>query len=350
MEAQVKSWDRTVEWVLGELSIPDSCGIVLLYHRVARLRQDPQLLSVTPEHFEEQMDYLEERFRVVDLRELVRLAVRRRIQERLVSITFDDGYRDDAFVARRILRKRGLQAALFVTTGLLESQDEFWVDQLEKIFLSPGSLPATLQIRVDGRGYEWDLEEHSDYSLADYEQHAGWNILSREDPTPRHKTYRDLCNLLRRLHPRERDSVINKLLDWSGIEHGARPTHRTLGRQDLSRLVAGGVIEIGSHTVSHPMLSRLSRSDQEAEIRQSKTALEELLGRTVIGFSYPYGSWSDYRKETVRLVEEAGFSYACTTIQRLVAVDVDPYQLPRFVVRDWGASELAAHMEEWLYG
>lgn len=68
--------------------------------------------------------------------------------------------------------------------------------------------------------------------------------------------------------------------------------------------------EIGSHTLTHPFLTRLSREAAREEIGASRSKLEDLFGRTVDHFCYPYGDWNP----TIRdLVQEAGYKTACTT-------------------------------------
>ena len=68
--------------------------------------------------------------------------------------------------------------------------------------------------------------------------------------------------------------------------------------------------EIGSHTLSHPLLTRLSREQAREEIQASRRKLEDLFGRTIPHFCYPYGDCDDHIRELVR---EAGYTTACTT-------------------------------------
>jgi len=112
-------------------------------------------------------------------------------------------------------------------------------------------------------------------------------------------------------------------------------THRALSPGEVIELAAGGLVEIGAHTVTHPALAELPAAAQRSEIEGSKTSLEEILGHTVTSFAYPYGSPGHYTAETTAIVKEAGFGSACSGPAGLVWRGADPFQLPRFSMRDW---------------
>jgi peptidoglycan/xylan/chitin deacetylase (PgdA/CDA1 family) len=108
-----------------------------------------------------------------------------------------------------------------------------------------------------------------------------------------------------------------------------------------------GLVEIGSHTVTHPVLATLPVTAQRDEIRQSKAGLEDILGCEVTSFSYPHGS---YTPETVDLLREAGFTQACSSIADVVWQSTDGFQLPRRIVKDWDGEAFARRLEEWFSG
>jgi len=82
--------------------------------------------------------------------------------------------------------------------------------------------------------------------------------------------------------------------------------------------------EIGSHTLTHPHLTRLPLQDAAREINLGKRALEEVLGRTVTSFCYPSGA---YRSQHVELVREAGFLAARTIRRFCTEMPADPLQM-----------------------
>src|SRR5690349_3688271 len=104
-------------------------GVVLLYHSVRDASSDPQLLSVTPHRFAMHMAWLVDRYHVVSLPELVAGVSQGQHQdEKLVAVTFDDGYLDNLTYARPVLEHYGVPATVFVATGLMENNQEFWWD------------------------------------------------------------------------------------------------------------------------------------------------------------------------------------------------------------------------------
>jgi peptidoglycan/xylan/chitin deacetylase (PgdA/CDA1 family) len=104
-------------------------------------------------------------------------------------------------------------------------------------------------------------------------------------------------------------------------------------------------VEIGAHTLTHPSLPALGSEEQRAEIAGSRERLEELTGRPLESFAYPYG---DYDGATVRLVKRSGFRTACTIHENRLTRLSSPFLLPRFPVRDWPADELERRLAAWL--
>jgi peptidoglycan/xylan/chitin deacetylase (PgdA/CDA1 family) len=88
--------------------------------------------------------------------------------------------------------------------------------------------------------------------------------------------------------------------------------------------------EIGSHTSTHPWLTRLSLGAAREEIRASKKKLEDRFGVTIHHFCYPYGDWNSAVRD---LVAEAGYLSACTTKVGLNQIGAPPFELRRFTAR-----------------
>ena len=325
-------------------------ALILIYHRVAALASDPQLLCVMPEHFADHLQILRKYGHPMGLQELTRELLSGNIPDRAIVITFDDGYADNLYNAKPLLDRYDIPATVFVTTGYLEQNRELWWDELDRLLLQSGVLPEQLGLTVNGRVYQWDLEEAAHYNADGYRQHLSWNVLEKDDPTPRHSLYRILHQLLRALTEEERQKVLDELLAWAGVESMARPTHRVLSPDEVFSLAEGGLVEVGGHTVTHPRLSKLPLPAQKAEIQQCKTRLEEILGHPVASFSYPYGTRSAYTLDTVTLVQKEGFTCACSNFADVVWKRTDPYQLPRFLVWDWDGDEFERRLKEWFDG
>jgi len=90
-----------------------------------------------------------------------------------------------------------------------------------------------------------------------------------------------------------------------------------------------GGIRFGSHSASHPILSRVDRDRARREIEGSKSIIEERLGVPVLGFAYPNGTPADYLPETKALVSESGYRFAVTTSMGTNDAKTDPFELRR---------------------
>lgn len=338
---------RVARWLGGRFSRK---ALLLLYHRVAELPSDPQLLAVTPHNFAAQLEVLRRRSRPMSLHGLREALRAGAVPDRAVVITFDDGYADNLHNAKSLLQEQDIPATVFVTASYVGSAREFWWDELERLLLLPGTLPPTLHLTPDGRSYEWGLGEAARYAEEAYGRHRPWHVLLEEDPSPRHQIYRSLFRLLRCLPEEARSNVLDDLRSWAGAQATGRPTHRALSREEVIGLDDGGLVEVGSHTVTHPVLAALPAPAQRAEIHRSKACLESILGHPVTSFAYPFGSLADYTGETVRIIRESGFGCACTTVPEVVRRGADPFQLPRMLARNWTGEEFAGRLEEWFRG
>jgi hypothetical protein len=90
-------------------------------------------------------------------------------------------------------------------------------------------------------------------------------------------------------------------------------------------------MEIGCHTINHPILAMLDEEEARAEIVGGKRQIEEIIGAPVTLFAYPNGKpGQDYGPRDVRLVREAGFVAAVSTLSGVANRGSDLFQLPRF--------------------
>jgi peptidoglycan/xylan/chitin deacetylase (PgdA/CDA1 family) len=115
-------------------------------------------------------------------------------------------------------------------------------------------------------------------------------------------------------------------------------------------LDAHELADVAAHTVHHPSLAALDPACQRQEVARSKRRLEELVGRRVAAFSYPYGGPTDYSRITVDAVRAAGFDVACANVEGRVGPRSDVFQLPRMIVRDWDGYEFERRLRVWLDG
>jgi peptidoglycan/xylan/chitin deacetylase (PgdA/CDA1 family) len=114
--------------------------------------------------------------------------------------------------------------------------------------------------------------------------------------------------------------------DWdSSCELAGKPL---LGWEQIGELRKSGV-EFGSHSLTHPDLTKLRSKELEREIKESKRILEERLGNPIDGFSYPFGLFNN---QVILALRNAGYKWAVTTSDSIWEGLGNPYRLRRISV------------------
>jgi peptidoglycan/xylan/chitin deacetylase (PgdA/CDA1 family) len=322
-------------------------AVILLYHRIASPAMDPLLLSVAPGHFADHLAFLSREYHPLTLVELAAACGADRIPERAVAITFDDGYADNLRAAAPILDRYRQKATVFVAGAGLEGTPLFY-DELERILLWTPVLPARIRIRVNGVAREWELGQWARRPKKMDDEYLGWNMERTSDPTPRHRCYRELFNILREAPVRVRAQTMASLRRTAGVRKDGPALKLLLTKAELRKAAMGETLEIGAHTRNHPALHRLTAKEQREEIVSGKRLLESATGREARAFAYPYGSPWDVTRETVQLAREAGFTLACGNYPGPVDSESDLFWLPRCLVRDWDGAEFERRMREFF--
>ncbi|MBX2993079.1 MAG: polysaccharide deacetylase family protein [Bacteroidetes bacterium] len=315
-------------------------GIILMYHRIAEMDVDPWYLCVSPENFAAQLEVLRKRARPMSLQKLAAAVHEGNVPPRAVAVTFDDGYANNLYTAKPLLERYDTPATVFVTTGYLGSQKEYWWDELDQALLQPGTLPPRLSLSMDNNTRDWNLGAASSYTEGEYR-----NDCARGTKSPRLNFYYSVWEWLRPLPDVSRRMMLDAIVSWAGKESCLRPTHRSLLHEEVVTLALGGLVEVGPHTVSHAMLSHHPEDVQRREIEESKKCIENLLSADVASFSYPFGR---YDATTVSIVKQAGFSAACTVENSTIQYGSDPLQLPRFGVFDMNGRVFERQLLQWL--
>jgi peptidoglycan/xylan/chitin deacetylase (PgdA/CDA1 family) len=122
-------------------------------------------------------------------------------------------------------------------------------------------------------------------------------------------------------------SFLGKRNEWD-LPSGEAPEPIMDVHQVREWLAAGN--DLGSHTLSHPFLTRIPIREAREEIAGSRRKLEDLFGRQVAHFCYPYG---DYNMAVRDMVQEAGYFTACTTLTGVNTKKVSPFELRRILAR-----------------
>jgi len=289
--------------------------LILQYRRIALLAHDPLRLAVQPCHFEKQMEYLAASCHVVSMKDLQQhLDTATPFQDNTVAVTFDGGYADILYVAKDVLERFAIPATVFVPSAHLIEKTPFWWDALED-FLIAGDCRAELTLEVDDEPLWWPLATQHD----------------------RFRAFEGLYALLSEKPPCRQREIMAEITHSLGDAGRERDNHTTLGIQELRKLEAGGLITVGGHSHNCTKLSSLCESEQRREIGRNKRILEEILGRRIEYFAYPFGAPDSYTTATPRLLNELGFTLSCCVSSDTVSATgaTSRYELPRVTIRDW---------------
>lgn len=280
---------------------------VLCYHRVLE-RPDPWYsFSLTRELFERELALLKRFCSVLPLDEIItRLERGHALPPRCVALTFDDGYRDVYTDAWPLLRRYQLPATLFVTVQAI-AQGWLWPDLVRHAVRNTQASGVTL--RTAGGSSSTVAWRTASERCQAVEQIDGW---------------------LKEVSHEEKERALDALLaELTGsVRAGLTFPGLMLSWEELRRLHAEGM-EIGAHSMTHPVLSRMPESSAAEEIAASRAELEKRLGAPVRHFCYPNGRPQDVSSAIRRCVEQAGFHSACTTVHGLNRPSEDRFLLKR---------------------
>jgi peptidoglycan/xylan/chitin deacetylase (PgdA/CDA1 family) len=294
---------------------------ILNYHRI--LEDFDPLLDSEPDvkTFRWHMALLAQCFNVIPLADAVAALGTSRMPPRAVCITFDDGYRSAHELALPILKEFGFPATVFVTTGHFTTGN-MWNDNIIDAlrFLPNGPL---------------DLSE------------AGLPVFELGPVAERKEVVDSVVQACKYLPPAGRmqlDRVLENLVGYSSEQ-------RLMLTSDMVVSLSQQGIEIGGHTVTHPILTSIDDGSALEEIVENKKALENILGKPVRLFAYPNGKVNtDFDERHVRMVREAGYSAAFTTAIGAAARQHDRYQFPRSRPWDDDPAKFGARLIYWLAG
>lgn len=278
---------------------------VFIYHRVLQ-RPDFMTPGVpTTEDFSWQMELAARYFNVLPLSEALTRLQEGSLPPRAVSITFDDGYADNHVNALPVLLRFGLPATFFIASGYLNG-GRMWNDSIiESVRLFP-------QEKLDLTDKKLDVY---DLSSPELRAHAASRILQQ----------------IKHLPPVLRQQYTDEIAKKTATD---LPNDLMMTSEQLQKHHAAGM-EIGGHTVSHPILANLDAEQVRQELKENKKVLNDLLGVEPRFFAYPNGkTGKDYLPEQVSLIKEAGYQAAVTTEWGVCNQTSDVWQLPRFTPWD----------------
>ncbi len=287
---------------LLQLASPAGSGArlsILIFHRVFPAADAIFPAEMHARRFSEVCGWLKSWFNVLPLDAAVAHLKAGTLPARAACITFDDGYADNHDVALPILQKHGLPATFFIATGFLDG-GRMWNDTvIESVRLT--------------KFKTIDLGELGPFAV--------------NTPAEKAAAISAIIGKIKYLPVAERLATAQSIADAAQV---TPPDDLMMTSAKVKAMRQAGM-QIGAHTVSHPILARLTDDQAKAEIKASKDFLEDVLGDRVGLFAYPNGKpGEDYSPQTVAVVRGLGFDGAVSTHWGAARGDTDMFQLPRF--------------------
>ncbi|HEX4426387.1 MAG TPA: polysaccharide deacetylase family protein [Terriglobales bacterium] len=238
-----------------------------------------------------QFNYLRRHYRVVPLLQIAaQLATGQKLDPYTVALTIDDGRRDFYEFMFPLLKEFQFPATFFVVSSFIRGEDWIWTDKVAWLSQQPNHPPALAAGKLD-------------------------------------QVFRSL-NLMR---PEARNAQIHVMAESAGITIPSQPPtkYAPCTWSELREMADSGLVDIGSHTVTHPILSSISDEESWQELKNSRDQIEEGMERKPGSFCFPNGMPGDFRPTQIQQIAEAGYTCSVVASFGMVSNGADPYRLPR---------------------
>jgi peptidoglycan/xylan/chitin deacetylase (PgdA/CDA1 family) len=262
--------------------------VLLAYHGIRDINPadypfDEGTVSASCHQFDLQMDYVKKNFDTITFAQLKACREGKiPFPKRPIIITFDDGFADNYQNAFPILKKHGLPATIFLASGFIGTDEVFWWEKVAY----------------------W-LKHSKDFFKV-------WEGLGQQVPSQNDQTQRWVLRYFKDAADHERIHILSEMEKQFPIEKGSYfPLIRPLRWDEVLEMSQGG-IEFGSHTVTHPLLSKVPHEKLLLELSASKKEIEEKIGKEVIALAYPVGGPSDYNDEVISVAKQVGYLFGIT--------------------------------------
>lgn len=278
-------------------------GVIFLYHTV---EEKPNAWTQGHRYvtafnaFKRQIDYLRARFEIISTEELLNRLKKQTLKKPAAAIHFDDGFDSYQKIALPYLKRHNLPSTIFLIQSVLQ-----------------GSVPFRNQIAYCfNRGAGEKLQKNLGISPMPAAEFLSWS----KD----HLSY-------------EKRDIVKMCYEDCLSSHKERPPF--LGESEIAALANDPCVELGSHTVNHRALATLSEIEQRQEIFQAHDFVEDLAGRKLDFFAYPFGAPHHFNKTTQEIVRERqnltsfstygeiNFSFSNTDMKRITLTSDSPWEI-----------------------
>jgi peptidoglycan/xylan/chitin deacetylase (PgdA/CDA1 family) len=218
------------------------------------------------------------------------------LQKKFIHISFDDGFQDIYNDAYPILKKHSIPFTIYLTTNFPDKKALIWWVLLETIIM-----------------------EHDEITLGNGEKFICNN---------RNKKIYLYEIMAEQIFTSEKNSLeLFKVMFINYLNNDAdRSDNLTLSWNQIVEMTKEGLCTIGSHSISHPDLRKITDAELKYELEESKKNIESKINKQVSHFSYPHSFWSQEIEDTVK---KTGYKTATMGYGGAVRWRANQYKLPR---------------------
>ncbi|MHC9084478.1 polysaccharide deacetylase family protein [Luteimonas sp. RIT-PG2_3] len=280
--------------------------LILNYHRIGDGSQSPydrELWSASASAFDEQVAFLARHCDVISPADLDHALAKPR--GRHVMITFDDGYRDNYELAFPVLRAHKVPATFFVTTGFIDKPTLPWWDEIAALLRNTSASALTM---------------------------APWfRTPLLIEPGDRARPIRQTLEFYKTLPAHDNAAFLAQLRAESQIAAPCITRDHWMDWDMIREMHANGMT-IGGHTVHHPVLARMPREQQLAEIAGCRARINAELGAEMSYFAYPVGGRDAFNADTWACLEDQGVRHAFSYYGGFATCASTKYDMPRVAI------------------
>lgn len=287
--------------------------LIVFYHEICRSNTILGEFSVNVTNFERQIIWLKKNYNIVSIKDLVKhITGEKMLSGNITAITFDGGYIGNYAYAFPVLKQYDCPATIYVITDPLDGKLP-WHRKLMYLFSMADCQSLTFSY---GNGKKFHMNMKTKY----------------EKKLAREYIYKECL----KMNEEERNRIMESLSEKMKLALAGLTQKVFLSWDQVREMRRSGLIDIGSHTLSHPRLTGISLNEARREILLSKQRIEDELGENIDSFCYPDGLFSP---EIVNLVKDAGYSSALAVTTPYIWNDLnqvgdDVYILRRICMPD----------------
>lgn len=263
-------------------------GLIFMLHRVLPENERNQFdlnrdLAITPEKLEYFiLSFKSKGYQFISLDDLHDwIQNKKRLTQKFICLTFDDGYRDNLIHGLPILKKYNVPATIYITNCLPNHSGILWWYHFED---------------------HVKTSNHLNISTSQASKTFYWNSIQEA-----YDLFSEIGNLIKTIHPDELENVLKNSFGKTKEDFEKLCQSVALSWDEIKLLSNEPLITIGAHTMSHLSVKQHGGEIVEDEMLTSKLELEAQIGKKVVHFAYPFGGVYDVDLKDLNIAQQVGF-------------------------------------------